>query len=246
VFEIDFFVSEDVDEDVLFTTGGATINLPKTQWKSKSRNLLPDDMQFNSKQLLRLFLKPKAFLHAKKSGSGNVVRGIEGGEAVPDYLDEKYWAEAAQRNKIITSSKPFSITFNEIAPEPEHKGYDADFFADNDLGGFGDGGFADGGFGDDGETFADAREQFSPGAVDRISAPDASQMDEFGTLLRARRARPDYVNYAKTAKKVDVKKLKDNLWNILDLTEVSHVVAALIIEQSGRACKEIYSGDSWS
>src|SRR5579864_1144309 len=97
-----------------------------------------------------------------------------------------------------------------LAPEPERNaGYDADFFADNDTGGFGD---VD-------ETFADAREQFSSGAADQTSVPD-SQSEEFGTLLRARRARPDYVNYAKTAKKVDVKKLKDNLWRKLDLREV--------------------------
>jgi condensin complex subunit 2 len=51
--------------------------------------------------------------------------------------------------------------------------------------------------------------------------PEMSQTEgEFGSLLRARRARPDYVNYAKTAKKVDVKKLKDNLWTKLDLVEV--------------------------
>ena len=50
--------------------------------------------------------------------------------------------------------------------------------------------------------------------------PEGSQSDEFGSLLRARRARPDYVNYAKTAKKVDVKKLKDNLWTKLDIPEV--------------------------
>jgi len=100
-----------------------------------------------------------------------------------------------------------------IAPEPEHNaGYDADFFADNDGGGFGDV--------DDGETFTDAREQFSPGAADHTSLPEGSQSDEFGSLLRARRARPDYVNYAKTAKKVDVKKLKDNLWTKLDIPEV--------------------------
>jgi len=47
-----------------------------------------------------------------------------------------------------------------------------------------------------------------------------SQGEEFGTLLRAQRARPDYVNYAKTAKKVDVKKLKDNLWTKLDIPDV--------------------------
>lgn len=101
-----------------------------------------------------------------------------------------------------------------IAPEPERSaGYDADFFADNDTGGFGDV--------DDGETFADAREHFSPGAADRTIIPDGSQSDEFGSLLRARRARPDYVNYAKTAKKVDVKRLKDNLWTKLDLSDVT-------------------------
>lgn len=104
MFEIDFFAEDDVDEDVIFATGGASINLPKTQWKSKSRNLLPDDMHFNSKQLLRLFLKPKAMLHAKKGGSSDVVRGMGGDEPVPDDIDERYWAEAAQRNKIITSS----------------------------------------------------------------------------------------------------------------------------------------------
>jgi condensin complex subunit 2 len=74
---------------------------------------------------------------------------------------------------------------------------------------------------DEGETFADAREHFSPGAADRTSLPEMSQTEgEFGSLLRARRARPDYVNYAKTAKKVDVKKLKDNLWTKLELNEV--------------------------
>jgi len=104
VFEIDFFDTDEVDEDILFATGGASINLPKTQWKSKSRNLLPDDMHFNSKQLLRLFLKPKAMLHAKKSGSTNVIRGVGGTDPVPEDVDERYWAEAAQRNKIITSS----------------------------------------------------------------------------------------------------------------------------------------------
>ena len=202
-----------MDEDTIFTTGGASINLPKTQSKSKSRNLLPDDIHFNSKQLLRLFLKPKAMLHTKKSGSKNTIRGVGGDESFPEDVDERYWAEAAQRNKIITSSASITFLFLTIAPEAEHNaGYDADFFADNDPGGFGDV--------DDGETFADAREHFSPGAADRTSVPDASQTEEFGSLLRARRARPDYVNYAKTAKKVDVKRLKDNMWTKLDLPEV--------------------------
>jgi len=192
VFSIDFFSPEDIDEETLFQTGAATINLPKTQWKSKSRNLLPDDMHFTSKQLLRLFLKPKATLHAR-------VRGPT------DEVDEHYWAAEANARKIVTST-----------PEPELAGvYDADFFAD------GDGGMGFAGDMDEGETFADAREEFSPGVGDRMRVADVSQAEaEFGGLLRARRARPDYVNYAKTAKKVDVKKLKDNLWAKLELSEV--------------------------
>lgn len=208
VFEIDFFATQDVDEDILFTTGGASINLPKTQWKSKSRNLLPDDMHFNSKQLLRLFLKPKAILHSKRPGTQNIIRGINENEPIPENIDERYWAETAQRNKIITSSNPPQI-LTPLAPEPDHNiGYDADFFADNDTGGFPD----------EGETYTEARQHFSPGAIDRTIFADISQTEgDFGTLLRARRARPDYVNYAKTAKKIDVKKLKDNLWTKLDL-----------------------------
>ena len=118
---------------------------------------------------------------------------------------------------LILLPPPFLGKALTVAPEPEHNaGYDADFFADNDTGGFGDV--------DDGETFADARETFSPGAADRSTAlPDGTQNEEFGSLLRARRARPDYVNYAKTAKKVDVKKLKDNLWTKLDLEVASHL-----------------------
>jgi len=131
-----------------------------------------------------------------------------------------------------------------LAPEPEHNGgYDADFFADND-----------GGFGDvyDGEAFADAREQFSPGVADHPSAPDVSQSEEFGSLLRARRARPDYVNYAKTAKKVDVRRLKENLWTKLDL-EVPHrspkpvvlfVWQILIVDQGNCETETVYRGYS--
>jgi len=43
-------------------------------------------------------------LHAKKTGSSNAIRGVGGDESVPEDVDERYWAEAAQRNKIITSS----------------------------------------------------------------------------------------------------------------------------------------------
>ena len=45
---------------------------------------------------------------------------------------------------------------------------------------------------------------------------------EFGDNLvsQARRNKPEYIKYAKTAKRIDVKKLKENIWKTLTDTTV--------------------------
>lgn len=64
-FEINFFDEEEVDEDELFATdkrAKITMPVPKDSHNNANKNnlhLLPDDFHFSSKQLLRLFLKPK-------------------------------------------------------------------------------------------------------------------------------------------------------------------------------------------
>jgi condensin complex subunit 2 len=86
---------------------------------------------------------------------------------------------------------------------------------------------------DDDEDFADAREAFSPGPDDPNAQPvppppNPSSLNsllqlggingvEFGSQLvtSSRRVRPEYVQYAKIAKKVDVRKLKEKLWDVL-------------------------------
>jgi condensin complex subunit 2 len=68
-FEIDFSAPLDsTAADLIYTqaSSNSAISLPKTQWKTKGRNLLPDDKHFNSQQLLRLFLKPKARMGSKR------------------------------------------------------------------------------------------------------------------------------------------------------------------------------------
>lgn len=59
-FEIDFVNGEDLDEKVLFARapGRANLTLPVLKEK-ESKYLLPDDMHFSSKQLLKFFQKPK-------------------------------------------------------------------------------------------------------------------------------------------------------------------------------------------
>lgn len=195
-------------------TSNAAISLPKTQWKSKTRNLLPDDKHFNSRQLLRLFLKPKARMGSRRFGFGS-QRKVTGQEEVPEgEMDEAFWA---RKENAVNQDLP-----DEEAPQGD---YDADFFQDDGLG------FPNGPPDDDGE-FADAREAFSPAAEGDGEAgsqgivaalAEGSQEGAFGTQLvtQSRRLRPEYVQYARVAKKVDVRRLKEEMWRGIGFEDVS-------------------------
>jgi condensin complex subunit 2 len=215
-FEIDFLspLSTSLAETIYTPASSNTvISLPKKDWKSKTRNLLPDDKHFNSKQLLRLFLKPKARMGSRKSGLGTKSGGFghQKEDDAPDgEMDEAFWAR---------KEAPEAVGDDE-APQGD---YDANFFQDDGLpmaGGMDD---------DDDMDFADARDHFSPGAEDRGQNGGMTGMDAvlnggmtqtpegegaFGTQLvtQSRRLRPEYVQYARVAKKVDVRKLKEELW----------------------------------
>lgn len=201
-FELDFAAPMTQSlADALYTpaTSGSTISLPKAQCKSKTRNLLPDDKHFNSKQLLRLFLKPKARMGSRKPGHTTQSARLE--EIPEGEVDEAFWARDENANAPPT---------DEEAPQGN---YNADFFQDDGLG-------APGPMDDDDDVFADARENFSPPLDAETCVPamaDAmpgSQEGAFGTQLvtQSRRLRPEYVQYARVAKKVDVRRLKEEMW----------------------------------
>ena len=205
-FEIDFAapMSQSL-ADMLYTpaTSNSTISLPKAQWKSKSRNLLPDDKHFNSRQLLRLFLKPKARMGSRREG-----RRVQPPPKEPTngHVDEAYWAQQGQEDQ----------------GDDAQGHYDADFFQDDGLA-------MPGGPIDDDDDFADARDHFSPPpevaeAMQPLDGmPLSSQPDAFGAQLvtQSRRFRPEYVQYARVAKRVDVKRLKDELWRGIGFEGVS-------------------------
>ena len=224
VFEIDFL--SPLNNSLAATiytqaSSNAVISLPKKDWKSKTRNLLPDDKHFNSKQLLRLFLKPKARMGSRRSGfglkSGNF--GQPKDEVAPDgEIDEAYWA-----------NKEGPVAADEDAP-PQGD-YDANFFQDDGLampGGIDD---------DDDMEFADARDHFSPGAEDggapnglnnllNNGLPQATDGEgAFGSQLvtQSRRLRPEYVQYARVAKKIDVRRLKEELWKGMGIDSLDSV-----------------------
>ncbi|BEI87204.1 hypothetical protein CcaverHIS002_0705500 [Cutaneotrichosporon cavernicola] len=166
-FKIDFGADGEMSTKELFVRGArSTIALPARKTKKRARDefLLPEDMHFSSRQLLRLFLKPKFALRRRATPSAS-----QDGE-----IDENFWAAAAAPDVID----------DDDAPAP----FESQFFHDDadddavDLA-------LDPAFGEDGE------DDLRPG----------------GEALR--RARPDNVHYAKKAKRVDVKRLKDDIWD---------------------------------
>lgn len=207
-FEIDFLapMSQALAE-ALYTpaSSASVISLPKSQWRSKTRNLLPDDKHFNSRQLLRLFLKPKAVLGSRQSRTA----GTTANATLPTGdVDEAYWARSEQQRQMDTE-------------EPPQGNYDANFFEDDGMG------LGAGADDDEDGDFADARDHFSPppgGLGDGIEPLPSSQPEgAFGMQLvtQSRRLRPEYVQYARVATKVDVRRLKEEIWRKLAFEEVS-------------------------
>jgi condensin complex subunit 2 len=248
-FEIDFSapLSAALAETIYTSASSNTvISLPKKDWKSKTRNLLPDDKHFNSKQLLRLFLKPRARMGSRRSGpgakTGLLTKSIE--EEIPEgEMDEAYWAR---------KEEPVAAN-DDAAPQGN---YDADFFQDDGMpmpGGIDD---------DDDIEFADARDHFSPGAEHReeggmpgignITAqlPEGAE-GAFGAQLvtQSRRLRPEYVQYARVAKKVDVRRLKEEIWRGMAIepeAEPVRITSPLqILCKSAGMLTSVTASESW-
>ncbi|KAK9326129.1 condensin complex subunit 2/barren [Lipomyces orientalis] len=230
-FIIDFLNDdEEVDEDALFEQGNPSSSLlPKSQWRSETRNLLEEEVIFNSKKLLRLFLKPRVQLHFFKAGERRSSSGA----------DEPLGSNMAG-NRIDTYVHNPEDDFGpqSLDDDSPPQTYDANFFNDDGF---------DPGHADVDRSFVDAVErldeystEISPLADDNagsntmtpddatvnnegnlttiIRREEAQEEFEFGSQLvlnGGRKFKTDYVNYARVAKKVDVKKLKDNLWTTL-------------------------------
>ncbi|GLB41719.1 putative regulatory subunit of the condensin complex, a complex required for conversion of interphase chromatin into mitotic-like condense chromosomes [Lyophyllum shimeji] len=208
-FKIDFLTPVDPDKDLkeiqkeLFApvTKGAGINLPgtgaaakKSRKKTKDKekrddHRLPDDMHFSSKQLVTLFLKPKFYL--KMRGKRVKMNPNDDGE-----VDENFWAQAAADQAAGRGGdQDGDETMNDGAIP-----FNTQFFHDDY---------------DDGPGFDDVDPYDGDGGAPGV---DAGEQDLLAsTEGQTKRVRPEFVNYAKRAKRVDVRKLKDNIWRGLDI-----------------------------
>ncbi|KAF7722954.1 hypothetical protein EC973_002465 [Apophysomyces ossiformis] len=192
-FEIEFINSEDVDEDGMFAAtklSKITMPIPKESTNKYSKHLLPDDMHFSSKQLLRFFLKPTFTIKSSKKSHDSEAAG-KATVPVPDTtdydfydepVDVQYWADQVPENTQEDPNVADTTANVTKADQTTFTAFDDTFYQDT--------------YYDDGET-------------------SILYGDTLITNHRLKKVKPLYVNYARTAKRVDVKKLKDNLWKAL-------------------------------
>ncbi|KAG9312930.1 condensin complex subunit 2/barren [Chiua virens] len=213
-FRIDFLTPSEKDVKTLSNelfapvTRGAGITLPnygsvkpnskksgrgkKAREEKRDIHTLPDDMHFSTRQLVTLFLKPKFSLKMR----GQRVRFNEAGDGE---VDENFWAQAAAdqaAGRLAQEEDDDSERWRGEAPAP----FNTQFFNDDD----------------DGPAFDDLYD--GDGDGDGVVPEDAGEQDLIAaTQGITRRVRPESVNYAKRAKRVDVRKLKENIWRGLEI-----------------------------
>ncbi|KAJ9124244.1 hypothetical protein QFC22_001043 [Naganishia vaughanmartiniae] len=191
----------------LFATSKVAITLPSTSTKrgragtppkgkkgkkakdtgedadARDEHLLPDDMHFSSRQLLRLFMKPKFTLKMRRRIEMSEITQGDG------EIDENFWASAAAAQA--------GGDMDDDGEGTQPNGYDTQFYHD-DV--------------DDAADFAEVDDGLlgdMPGGLD--------EDDPFAGTQDVKRVKPEAVHYAKRAKRVDVKRLKDNIWKGLKI-----------------------------
>ncbi|WFC99761.1 hypothetical protein MYAM1_002506 [Malassezia yamatoensis] len=148
------------------STTPASIAMPRALRQDTSTHLLPEDQHFNSKKLLRLFLKPKATILLQSR---------------PDLL---------RTRGSVREDAPWATL---DAPNGEQDTFAADLFHEDDM-----------------------YDDVLPPADLDVAGQDLDESDDETLALDTlRRVRPEFVEHAKRAKQVDIKQLKDNLWDQL-------------------------------
>ncbi|GAA6063614.1 hypothetical protein JCM10212_006437 [Sporobolomyces blumeae] len=242
------------------TVKGRKGKVPSDQDKDKAReqedHTLPDDHHFNSNHLLRLFLKPRTTLRMRRRGPSTLDSAAS--------EDVAFWAQPGSFDPSgpSASGRPFgsegvdggaggaggegagAIGGIGVLPIGEN--------GEVDYGGFDGGDFGGGGGEDDFPPPFDT--QWLASADNDDPDPEGDPMSEAEQDLAAltlgqhnslKRVKVEQVNYAKRAKRIDVKRLKDSIWK--ELEEVALPVrkfpSALVYEPAAPPEELVLSSD---
>ncbi|CAO3627541.1 unnamed protein product [Mucor fragilis] len=180
---------DDAPQEKVFEQASRRPALSRDVLNKMPDNILPEDIHFSSKLLLQYSLKP-AFPGPKKKKLKQHAPA-----AVPqdngDTPDVDFWAGQTQ---------PY---------DDDMMDYGADYGDDMDM--------PTDTYDANDQTISTAFEDtpFYNDTYDDDNEHSTLYGDELITNHHLKKSKPLYVNYARTAKRVDVKKLKDNLWKVL-------------------------------
>lgn len=186
---IDFFKDEDEDyiEDIFQPAKkAAPILRSPDSIDTNNYYLLPDDIQFNSKKLVTLFIKPDRSI-VTFSRRAKLLRNDADVLDKAAYTDQAYFADEYQKQEKEREEEErqekLAASFHQAEMEDYDNYGDIDF---NDVLGGAD----------------DANDELKPDTENQF-------------VTEGRKARPEYVNFSRVAKRVDIKLLKDNLWKAI-------------------------------
>jgi condensin complex subunit 2 len=150
-------------------------------------------MHFSSAVLLRLFLKPKAMISMRSRKKKRLMTDGDG-DKPPEEVDAQYWAQQNAGRMDNDDDDDTGAPFDTQFINGDDTGF-GNLFPDEDL------------------DFADIGPSPMPVPEEDDDLIAATQGQT------AKRARPEYVSYARQAKRVDVKRLKENIWKELDVPQ---------------------------
>ncbi|KAJ3270447.1 hypothetical protein HDV01_007807 [Terramyces sp. JEL0728] len=200
---LEFVEGEIIDPEVLFAKGKTSTLLSKSS-KSSDSHLLPEDLKYSWEKMTALFLKPFRIQEIKQYHKNLVSR---------DHSQIQPGAE-------LTGDFQLPAMDNH-EPAIENKSMDMDDDVGGDFGGF-----------DDDDVNDDPLDELPSQMTIPAHISSAAEL-EFGDQLVSEpvRTKSKPIFFARQAKRVDVQKLKENLWeNISDEKEAksfTHMVSKL-------------------
>ncbi|AET40974.1 condensin subunit BRN1 Ecym_7124 [Eremothecium cymbalariae DBVPG len=198
---IDFFDLEGNIEETIFAVSKTLIEIPQKHREDESHHILPNDYQFSADRITRLFIKPDqrmSFFSLKKQNPHghkdadvvqfqNTEAGQNGGRY--EIADEKFWAE----NYKMKDQSAAAPTCSQLSTD-NNPNLDLSPTFEDDCGI------------DFNQAFEGGDPHESDGYEDEEDAQECIPATQ--NIIKTE----DKVTFSRTAKKVDVRRLKNNIW----------------------------------
>ncbi|EDO18029.1 hypothetical protein Kpol_1045p13 [Vanderwaltozyma polyspora DSM 70294] len=234
--EVDFFkIDNDLEEIIFAPRQRKVIEIPQKSRMNPDHFLLPDDYQFSTDKITRLFIKPlqRMRLFQNKRNKGTITSNhnesdegfLSDGNAVPEPANEEFWAKNYELQEQGDDNG--NDNFDNDGIDIQAADLENPFEEDNGI---------------------DFNQAFDSDSNDIQEGPTFSIKNEDNGKLPINDRK---VNYSRVAKKVDVRRLKNNLWKSIKIlvgkvkdSEVGTEVLEIKLTDIAHEMSKMYSDET--